>query len=390
VYFIKLFIFTIIFISSINSIAVTTKAKQTLLVDADSGAVLYKKNDQQLMAPSSMSKLMTIYLVFEKLKNGSLKINDEFIVSEKAWKKQGTRMFLELNKPVKVEDLLRGVIIVSGNDASITLAEGIAGTEEDFAIRMNAKAKELGLKNSHFVNATGWPDKGHVMTVSDLAILSKRIMEDFPEYYHYFAEKSFKYNKIEQQNRNLLLNRNIGSDGLKTGHSSLGGYGIAASAIKDNRRLILVVNGLDSEQERANEAQNLLQYGFLNFTNVVIAKKNQPLVKDVKTWLASPDIVNLITKEDVVLTFPIDQKSQISAQIIYETPINANVKKTQPVGNLLISLPNGEKKTVEIYLDYATVKQGLFGKIISWSKHYITNFTFDPPEKVTKAYDLVK
>ncbi|MBN9543690.1 MAG: D-alanyl-D-alanine carboxypeptidase, partial [Alphaproteobacteria bacterium] len=233
-------------IFSFNAFALETKAPHAILVDYDTDTVIFEKEADVPTVPSSMSKLMTVYVIFDKLKKGELKLNERFLVSENAWRKQGSKMFLHVGSSVTLEDLIKGIIIQSGNDACITAAEGIAGTEEEFVNILNEKAKELGLTNSHFVNSTGWPDDNHKMSMRDLSILSKHLINDFPEYYSYFAEREFVYNNIKQQNRNLSLNRFNGVDGLKTGHTDAGGYGIAMSAQQKNRRLIVVVNGLSS------------------------------------------------------------------------------------------------------------------------------------------------
>ncbi|MEK9848811.1 MAG: D-alanyl-D-alanine carboxypeptidase family protein, partial [Rhodospirillaceae bacterium] len=231
-----------------------TKARHALMIDMETNAVILEKAADEPMPPASMSKLMTIYMVFEKLKAGKLNLKDRFIVSEKAWRKGGSKMFVRVNRRVSVKDLLRGIIIQSGNDACIVIAEGLAGSEEAFAEEMNGKAAEIGLKNSQFKNATGWPAEGHYMSARDLATLSSKLIKDFPDYYPMFAEKSFRYSKIKQGNRNPLLYRRGGADGLKTGHTEASGYGLTASAQREGRRLLLVVNGLNSSRERASEA----------------------------------------------------------------------------------------------------------------------------------------
>ncbi|HEY8189199.1 MAG TPA: D-alanyl-D-alanine carboxypeptidase family protein, partial [Micavibrio sp.] len=237
-----------------------TPAKQAIMLDFDTGAILMEKNADERMTPSSMSKEMTMYMVFEALKSGKLTLEQTLPISERAWRMQGSKMFVGINSQVKVEDLVRGVIIQSGNDAAIALAEGVGGTEDNFALMLNKKAEELGMKNSHFMNASGWPDPQHYSTAHDLSILAYRMVHDFPEYYHYYSEKEFTYNNIKQGNRNPLLYRNIGADGIKTGHTDEGGYGLIGSGILDNRRVIFVVNGLSSMQERADESARMLEW----------------------------------------------------------------------------------------------------------------------------------
>lgn len=229
----------------------TTIATQAIIVDASTGTILLDKGANDRMPTSSMSKTMTIYMVFDALKEGRLKLDDEFLVSEKAWRMEGSEMFIKVGDKVKIEDLIRGVVVQSGNDAAVALAEGLAGSEEAFAEAMNARAKDLGMTGSHFVNASGWPHPDHYSTPRDLALLAYRIIHDFPEYYHYFSEKEFTYNNIRQQNRDPLLGKLPGADGLKTGHTEVAGYGLIGSAKRGDRRLILVVNGLKSQQDCA-------------------------------------------------------------------------------------------------------------------------------------------
>jgi serine-type D-Ala-D-Ala carboxypeptidase (penicillin-binding protein 5/6) len=223
-----------------------TVAREAYIIDAETGQVLFEKNADQKMPTSSMSKTMTMYMVFEALKNGKLTLDQELPVSETAWRMQGSKMFVPLGQMVKVEDLIRGVIVQSGNDATIVLAEGLAGSEGEFAAAMNRKAKELGMINSNFMNASGWPDENHYSTCHDLAILAIALIRDFPDYYKYYAEKEFTYNNIKQGNRNPLLYKNIGADGIKTGHTESAGYGLMASGVRDGRRVVMVLNGMAS------------------------------------------------------------------------------------------------------------------------------------------------
>ncbi|MGH6718645.1 MAG: D-alanyl-D-alanine carboxypeptidase family protein, partial [Alphaproteobacteria bacterium] len=220
-----------------------TTAREAILIDDTTGAILLEKNADQLMPPSSMSKIMTVYMVFERLRDGSLAMEDELPVSETAWRMGGSKMFIDVGSRVKVADLLRGVIVQSGNDATIALAEGLAGSEDAFADQMTARAHALGMTNSTFKNASGWPHEDHLTTARDLALLASRIIRDFPDYYPLFAETEFTYNGIHQGNRNPLLYKDLGADGLKTGHTADAGYGLTASAVRDGRRLILVLNG---------------------------------------------------------------------------------------------------------------------------------------------------
>ncbi|MFN7038330.1 MAG: D-alanyl-D-alanine carboxypeptidase family protein [Alphaproteobacteria bacterium] len=354
---------TCVFISNI-CYSFETKAEYAILVDALTQEVLFEKNADTAMAPSSMSKLMTIYMVFDALKKNILTLNDKFTVSENAWKKAGSKMFIHVNDQVSIQDLLRGIIIQSGNDACITIAEGMSGSEENFAHAMNEKAKEIGLKNSYFKNSTGWPEEHHLMSSRDLSILAYRLINDFPEYYNFFSEQSFTYNNIKQDNRNMLLSRNVGADGLKTGHTEIAGYGITASAKKDERRLILVVNGLGSTVERANEAEKLLQYGFLNFKNLDLFKAGE-VVDNAKTWLGKEEIVPLATETDIIITVPKYSTKDIKVAMNYNMPIKAPIEKGQKLGELKIEISDNSQP---IYYNLVATKS--IEKISSINKFF--------------------
>jgi len=306
----------------------TTTAQQAILIDYDTGMVLFQKNADERMPTSSMSKTMTVYIVFEALKSGQIKPDDKFTVSEKAWRKGGSKMFVEVDKRVKVEDLLRGVIVQSGNDASIVLAEGLAGTEEAFADAMNKKAHELGMENSHFINASGWPDPDHYSTARDLAILSYNLIANFPEYYPYFAEKKFSFNNIKQSNRNPLLYRDMGADGIKTGHTEDGGYGLMASGEDAGRRVILVINGLKDETARARESARLMEWGLRGFKNHKLFSKGET-VETAEVAMGRKKNLGLAVNRDITATIPAISQNDLSVQLHYKAPLIAPVKKGQ-------------------------------------------------------------
>ena len=251
----------------------TTTAPQGYLIDAETGTVLLAKEADQPMPPASMSKLMTVYMTFEALKDGRLSMDTELPVSREAWQKGGSKMFVEVDTMVPVIDLLRGVIVQSGNDASIVLAEGIGGTESGFASLMNHRARELGLQDSNFTNSTGWPDPNHVMSPRDLALLTVLIVDHFPEYFPLFSETEYTYGGIKQQNRNPLLHRNMGAEGMKTGYTKAAGYGLTASALRNGRRLVLVLNGMNSPRQRVSEATRLLELAFAQTEAVHLAER---------------------------------------------------------------------------------------------------------------------
>ncbi len=369
---------------NIKSYAIETTAKQAYMIDATTGQVLFAKNEEEKMSPSSMSKLMTCYMVFEALKNGTFKLDDKMTVSKKAWQMQGSKMFVPVEQQVSIEDLIRGVVVQSGNDASVVLAEGMAGTEEEFANRLNNKAKDLGLNNSNFKNATGWPEAEHYMSAKDLVTLAQRVITDFPEYYKYFSEIEFVYNNISQPNRNILLTRGLGVDGLKSGHTDIAGYGIVVSALRNDRRLILVMNGLTSEEERASEAQSLLNYGFMNFTNIDIAKTSAALLS-TNVWLGKLDKVNLTAKQDIIITVAADQSKSIKASANYISPVYAPISTEEQFGTLNIQVGQ-EKRTIPLYAVEKVEKLSLFKKIVVWFKYLFSNWTFLPPkqQEITK------
>jgi len=322
-----------------------TIAKQAIMLDYDTGTVLLEKNADDRMTPSSMSKEMTMYMVFEALKDGKITLDQTLPVSERAWRMQkaaagASVMFVKLGSQVRVEDLVRGVIIQSGNDAAITLAEGLGGTEDNFALMMNKKAEELGMKNSHFMNASGWPEPEHYSTARDLSTLAFRMIHDFPEYYHYYSELDFSYNNIKQGNRNPLLYDNIGGDGLKTGHTEDGGYGLMGSGKLGNRRVIFVINGLDSMKARAQEGARLLQWGLKTFENVRLFKPGETIEK-APVVFGQAEEVPLTVDKDLLVTLPLAAKKDIKVSVDYQSPLKAPVKKGQEVGKVHIELPNG-------------------------------------------------
>jgi D-alanyl-D-alanine carboxypeptidase (penicillin-binding protein 5/6) len=315
---------------------VDTLARQALIMDADTGAVLLEKNADERMPPSSMSKLMTMYVVFDMLKQGRLRLDQELPVSERAWRMGGSKMFVDLGASISVENLMRGVIVQSGNDACVVLAEAISGSEQQFAELLNETAPRIGLTNSTFRNATGWPDPEHRMTSRDLAILARRLINDFPEYYRYYNERSFRWHDITQENRNPLLYRVPGADGLKTGHTEEAGYGLTGSVKRGDRRLILVVNGLPSMRARAEESERLMEWGFREFENVVLFKASDT-VEEVPVWLGSRSTVPLVGGRDLVLTLPRQWRRNLQVKLRYEAPVAAPISKGQELGRLEVS-----------------------------------------------------
>ena len=345
--------------------AFETTGKQIILYDMSTDTVLLEKNADMLMSPSSMSKIMTIYKVFEKLKDGDLSLNDKFKVSEKAWRKGGSKMFVKLNSRVKVEDLIRGVIVQSGNDATIVIAEGLSGTEGFFADELNKTAKELGMLNSNFTNASGWPDPNHLTTARDLTRLAISTIQDFPEFYHYYEEKTFSFNNIRQNNRNPALFKDLGADGLKTGYTKAGGYGVTVSAVKGDRRLVLVINGLKSKRLRTNETERVLDWGFGNFRNYKLFGAGET-VADGAVWMGDEDKIPLITETKIVMTLSRKQRRNMRVKVLLSTPIPAPVSKGVRLGSLKIDIPGREP------LIHPIVSAGSVAKLSFLSKLKVT------------------
>ena len=347
-----------------------TTAKQAYIVDLQTGAVLLEKDSGTPSPPASLSKLMTIYMVFEQLKVGELSLDDKFVVSRKAWKMGGSKMFVEVDKQVRVEDLLRGIVVQSGNDACIVIAEGLSGSEVEFADAMNRKARDLGLTDSHFVNATGWPADAHLMSPRDVATLARRIIEEFPEYYPYFAEKSFRYNKIKQGNRNPLLYRDTGADGLKTGYTRASGYALAASAIRNGRRVVMVLTGLPSARKRSVEARRLLGWAFQFFKNYTLFERGA-VVEQAGVWLGEEDTVPLVTEGDVKISLPRASRRGLKVKVVYEGPVPAPIEKGTQIAKLVIAAPEFETVEVPLVAGADIGRLGMFGRLGAWIGHTI-------------------
>lgn len=328
--------------------AFESAAKELILVDDTTGTVLLDKNSNRQMFPASMSKLMTLYIVFEKLTEGSLSLDTQFRVSEKAWRMGGSKMFVELNSRVSVDDLLRGVVVQSGNDACIVLAEGIAGSEDQFVELMNAKKEQLGLSGSHYMNVTGWPHNEHFTTARDLARLAHAIIHGFPQFYGYFHEKTFTYNGIKQGNRNPLLYTYSGADGLKTGHTQASGFGLTASAIRDERRLIIVANGMSNVNERAREVERILDHGFSEYSNYTLFKSGD-IVEQVEVWLGDKENVPLIIERDLTVTLSRAQRRNLMVKVIAPGPVPAPVSRGTEVARLVV-ITDSAKRPIEVPL----------------------------------------
>ena len=339
-----------------------TTAKQAYIVDLQTGTVLLEKDIATPTPPASLSKLMTLYMVFEQLKQGKLSLDDKFVVSRKAWRMGGSKMFVEVDKRVRVEDLVRGIVVQSGNDACIVVAEALSGSESAFADAMNRRARELGLTDSNFVNSTGWPADNHVMSPRDLAALTKRIIEEFPEYYPYFAEKSFRYNKIKQGNRNPLLYRDTGADGLKTGHTRASGYGLVASAVRDGRRVVLVLTGLRSARTRSFEARRLLDWAYQSFRNYDLFESGA-VVENADVWLGEEETVPLVTERDVRISLPRASRRGLKAKVVYEGPVPAPIAKGTKIASLVVTAPDFKTLEVPLVAGADVDRTGVFGRL---------------------------
>jgi len=352
--------------------ALDTQAEHAVLMDAATGDVLWSKDAETPVPPASMSKLMTLELLFQQLKEGRVNLNSGFNVSENAWQTQGSKSFVALGSQVKVEDLIRGIIIQSGNDACVVVAEALGGSVEAFARLMNNRAKELGLNESHFVNSDGLPDPpGQLMSAMDLARLARHLMQAYPEYYHYFGEKEFVYNNIRQPNRNLVLEKFPGADGLKTGHTDLAGYGVTASAMRNGERLILVLNGLRypgkndwwAEQYRGDEAARIFNIAFSQFHNYKLFDANT-VVSRAKVWHGAADDVGLVVGAPLALTMEDDVHKQLKIVAHYDGPVQAPIAKGQRIGTLIVNGPGYPTRMWPLYASGAVDEEGIFGRAV--------------------------
>ena len=332
-----------LFFSQFANANLQIKARTAILQDFLSGEILYEKEPDRSIYPASMTKIMTSIIAFDLIKSGDLSLDEKFIISEKAWRLSTagySSMFVMIGDEVSVEDLLKGIIVASGNDACIALAEGIAGTEEEFAIMMTVKAKELGMNNTNFANSSGINDPDNYSTVRDIMIMSNYLIKNHPDYYQWFSEKEFTWDRtggdpITQGNRNPLLYKNMGADGIKTGYLAVERYSLASSLEKKGRRLIAVGSGFETKNERSRQSAKLLTYGLTNFDLVEISKKDKSF-SSVDVWLGKDKTVKVYTKEDIYKTIKKGQKRKLKAKVIYDGPIEAPIKKNQTIAKLKI------------------------------------------------------
>ncbi len=380
IYLMFLFLLSFNFILIKNSFSqildITTPAKYVMIYDHESDEVLFEKNADELMKPASMAKVMTTYIVFDKLKDQSLKMSDTFLVSNKAWQMGGSRSFLELNSNVTIKDLLLGLIVQSGNDAAVVLAEGISGDEEAFAREMNRYAKILGMKNSYFTNSTGWPHPDLETTSRDLIILTKKIINNFPVLYKFFNERIFTYNNIKQSNRNPLLYSMNGADGLKTGHTNESGYGLIGSIKKNNRRVSIIINGLNSKKKRAFESKRLFNIVFRE-TALLSLFTNQKSLAQANVWLGKQSQIDLVAQQPFKRIISPVEFNKTKIKLKWMDPIAAPIAKGDIIGKIFITIP-GKKiikenlissQNVEIMSSFMRVKSMLkfllYGELVA-------------------------
>jgi D-alanyl-D-alanine carboxypeptidase (penicillin-binding protein 5/6) len=342
-----------------------TRASAAYVYDMSTGTVLMAKNADEPLPPASMSKLMTLYMVFDAIAKGNITVDDRIGVSEYCQQYNGSTMFLDSTDRVRVEDLLRGVIVLSGNDASCVLAEGLSGTEANFAQQMTVRARQLGMMNSTFTNSNGWPAVGHRMSVRDLGMLAQLLISDFPTFYPLFAEETFEFDgraPANVNNRNPLLGLGIGADGLKTGHTQEAGYGLVGSAKQGDRRIIFVLTGMESTQARAEEARNIVNWGFRQFTQRDIARGGTRIAQ-AEVWRGEQPLVGLLLQEDLSLLVPTSGGSEISAEVVYNGPIQAPIAQGDAIAELVIRLENLPETRVPLVANVSIASGGFSSRL---------------------------
>lgn len=369
--------FAFIFLSNAAAFAqlYQTPAKQALLLDADTGTVLFSKEPDTRIPPASLAKLMTMEVVFSQLKSGKLSLTDKFFVSENAWRKGGTNsggstMFAKLNSEIPLEDLIRGVIVQSANDGCIIIAEGLAGSEEAFAGLMNERARKLGLTGSNFTNSTGLPDEKQYVSIRDLAKLSQHIIKEYPVLYRYYSELEFEWNKILQRNRNPLLRMKIGADGMKTGYTEASGYAIVGTSIKDNQRLITVMSGMASKRQRSEEARKILDWGFRAFEKVSLFDDGE-VIGQANVYGGEKSGVDVVGQGPVELYLPIGNRDKLKARIVYQGPLLPPVEQGQKIATLKVWIGDELSQETNLYAAETVEKGGLKRQAIDAMKELL-------------------
>ena len=349
---------------------IDTEATHAFIIATETGAVLLDKGARQRIPTASLSKVMTAYVVFDLLKKGRAKLDDELPVSEAAWRTQGSKMFVPLGGRIRIEDLIQGMVVQSGNDACVVLAEGLAGSQDAFVELMNQKAKEIGLTDTHFANVDGLPNPDHYSTARDLATLALRTIEDFPEYYHYYAEKDFKFNNINQGNRNPLLYKDLGADGLKTGHTEEAGYSLLASVHRDKRRIILVLSGLPTMKARAQEGERLTEWAFREFNDYQLFSAGEK-VDDAGVWLGAEPKVALTVDRDLVVTMPRKSRKDMKVTLVYSQPLPAPIGQGAEIGKVIVTAPDMTTVEAPLQAGASVPRMGAFGRMAMVAAHLI-------------------
>lgn len=349
---------------------IDTQARAAFIIEGSTGAVLLEKNADQRIPPASMSKIMTAYLVFDYLKQGRAKLDDELPVSERAWRTGGSKMFVPLGGRIKIGDLVRGVVVQSGNDACLVLAEGLAGSERAFLDQMNEKAKQIGVTNSNFANVDGMPNPEHYMTARDLATVALRTIEDFPEYYKIYAEKEFAFNNITQGNRNPLLYKDLGADGLKTGHTEEAGYSLVASVKRGPRRIVMVLSGLPSMKARAQESERLVEWAFREYNNYQLFSAGAK-IDDAEVWLGAQSKVPVTVAKDVVVTLPRKSRKDMKVTLAYDQPVPAPIEKGQSLGKIVVTAPDMAPVEKPLVAGSGVERMGPLGRVAGVAAHLI-------------------
>ena len=344
--------------------AFDTLARSAMIVDQTTGTVLLAKDADRPIPPASMSKLMTTYMLFEALRDGRVTMDTKFLVSEKATSRGGSTMFLRTGERVTVRDLIQGIIVQSGNDACITVAENIAGTEEAFAEQMTTRANEMGMTASTFGNATGWPHPNQRMSARDLVFLANELITKFPEYYGFFSQRSFTWDGVKQDNRNPLLNLGIGADGLKTCHTNEAGYGLVGSAKQGNRRIIFMITGLDSKIARASEAEKLTNWAFRQFVSKELFKKGTKIA-EAKVWLGGQKTVGLVAQNNISGLFPQGSLDDVTIEVTYQGPLEAPIKAGDQVATLTVTAPNMETTNHNLVAQNDVAKGSIVTRVLA-------------------------
>lgn len=371
--------------SSVSAHAFDTRAQAAYVLDFNSGTVLMAKDADQPLPPASMSKLMTLYMAFEAIENGILDLDQLLPVSAAAQEYGGSTLFLKAGERVRVEDLLRGIIVLSGNDACVVIAEALAGTENKFARQMTMRAQQLGMTNSTFTNSNGWPKAGHRMSMRDLGLIASKLIKDYPQYYPMFAQEEFLFDQSESANRlnrNPLLSLGIGADGLKTGHTQEAGYGLVGSAKQGDRRIIFVLSGLETAQSRANESEAVANWAFRQFTQTDLGAKGTKIA-DAAVSIGAEDTVGMMLADDISILLPVNPIESLKTEVVYDGPLKAPITKGDQIGELIISPEGLPEKRVPLVADRSVARHGFVGRVVAAAQHLAKRINDGPPPEAS-------